>query len=200
MDYIELIVADIKNSNIPSEAFVLLLKETEGIRILPIIIGTSEAKSMIMIFNKIKSKRPSTHELFSQFILTADYILKETIIYRYDEGIYYSYLVFLHDDQEVKLDSRTSDAISLALLFDAPIKIVPSVMEQAIFNDIEYVHTDYFNLDTEENEINDCNQYIESQIHSMTDKELSDMLEGAIESEDFELAIKIQEEQQRRNG
>jgi len=194
MEYIELEVAQIENSQMPSEAFGLIMHEKRGKRVMTIIIGLQEARTLVLLHNKIQTRRPGTHELFKNFMQHTGYHLNKVLIYRYDEGVFFAHLLIENETGNFELDSRTSDAIAIALLTNAPIFIRKDIFEKlAVMSPkkeeiAENIHPD-IELQPEELEL-----YIENKLQEMSLSELEHLLQGAIDSEDFELASKIHEE------
>jgi len=194
MEYIEIEAIDVESSQMPSEAFALVMREKAGVREMTIVIGLHEARTLVLLINKIQTRRPGTHELFKNFLQQTRYRLDKVIIYHYDEGVFYAHLLLYNETHSFELDARTSDAIAIALLMNAPILIrgdifeklseIPTNKEEKIEN-----FTPDFELQPEELEL-----YIENKIHEMPLEELERLLQGAIDSEDFELASKIHEE------
>ena len=113
--YIELEIVDVQNSQTPNDAYVLLLKEKLGERILPIVIGLSEAKTIVLVLNKVTSRRPTTHELFKNFSDLLGYKVVKVQIEKFEEGIYYSNLYLTNGDETIILDARTSDAVAITI-------------------------------------------------------------------------------------
>ena len=202
MPKLELIVADIHAAQHPSEAFSLILKEKEGDRYVPIIIGMSEARAILVELNQSHTQRPLTHELFALLCDNMGCRLTEVDIVHYENGVYFADMQLMRPDNTVfTIDARPSDAIALALKAD-----VPFYMNSEIFND--NCLTD-LNEDEEVEEFNPADvlpdtqeirpdAYIEQKLLEMSTQELQTLLDGAVESEDFELASKIQEEINRR--
>lgn len=126
---IELIVADISNSLAQANAYALLMQEKEGERKLPVIIGSIEAQAIAFKLKNFKSPRPFTHDLFVSFAEMFNTRLKEVLIYKVLEGVFYSYLFFERDGEEYRLDARTSDAVALALRFDCPIYTTEAILQ-----------------------------------------------------------------------
>lgn len=108
-------------ASIHSSAFILLLKEINGPRTLPIVIAHPEAQSIAIELEKMKPKRPFTHDLFKTFASSYGIELKEVIIYDLKEGIFYAKLVCDQGGNKVEIDSRTSDAVALAVRFKCPV-------------------------------------------------------------------------------
>jgi len=198
---IELAVADIHAATQPSEAFSLILKEKEGERYVPIIIGMSEARAILVELNQSRTQRPLTHELFTSLCGQLGCHLEEVNIVHYENGVYFADLVIMRpDNTELVIDARPSDAIALALRTEAPFFMAEDIFNSNCLTD---------QLEEEEEEFNPVEMlsdmreirpdaYIEQKIKEMTTAELESLLEGAIESEDYELASKIQEEINRR--
>ena len=195
MEYIELEVLDVESSQMPSEAFALIVREKTGERQMTIVIGMQEARTLVLLLNKIQTRRPGTHELFKSFMQHAGCHLHKVTIYHYDEGVFFAHLLIENDvGSSFELDSRTSDAIAIALLMEASIFIRADIFEKLAVvapkeeEKIENLHPD-FDLQPEELEL-----YIENKLQEMPLAELERLLQGAIGSEDFELASKIHDE------
>lgn len=122
-------VVDISNSLAQANAYALLLQEVEGKRQLPVIIGSIEAQAIAFKLKGLKPPRPFTHDLFVSFAEMFRVELKEILIYKAIEGVFYSYLFFEQEGDIYRLDSRTSDAIALALRFDCPIYTTEAILE-----------------------------------------------------------------------
>ena len=132
MSLIKLRVNRISYSQNQSGAYAMILDEVDGKRKLPVVIGEFEAQSIAVALDKdIKPHRPFTHDLFKNFAFRFDVAIKRVIITKLVDGVFYSSLICERDKIEEIIDSRTSDAISLALRFKAPIFTHESVMEKA---------------------------------------------------------------------
>ena len=194
MEYIEIEVLDVESTPTPSEAFALIVREKEGEKEMTIVIGLQEARTLILLINKIQTRRPSTHELFKDFIQHANYQLNKVAINHYEEGVFHANLLLKNDSTEFELDARTSDAIAIALLMNVPIMIKTDIFEKLAVlpqkeeSKIEDLQLD-MDLQPEELEL-----YIENKLQEMPMEELEHLLQGAIDSEDFELASKIHDE------
>lgn len=125
---IELQVLNISNSQAQAGAYALVLGEKEGERQLPIIIGASEAQAMLIELKGIVPPRPLTHNLFASVLEILWVKLMRVLIYRVDNGVFYSYLYLKADEAIVRIDARTSDAIILALRMKAPILIYEDIL------------------------------------------------------------------------
>ncbi len=119
------------SSNNRSEAYVLVLSEKRGIRRLPIVIGLPEAQSIAVRLEKIQSPRPLTHDLFFSLAMSCDIDVLEVLIYDLRDGIFYSKLICDHQGTTIEVDARTSDAVAIALRFDAPIYTYDHVLQRA---------------------------------------------------------------------
>lgn len=191
MDYRRLIVRGISYSQTQSGAYALLLEQPEtGVK-LPIVIGNSEAQSISVGLEKdLHPPRPLTHDLFTNFVESAHYTLESVVIYKIVDGVFFSHLNFINKiiGDSITLDARTSDAVAMAVRFDSPIYTINQVINEAgILLDIQ-------NSDWKEEETNIPK---EKPIKSI--KELQEELDEAVKNEDFDLAVKIQEEIKNRN-
>ena len=198
---IELEVADIRNSQTQSEAYALLLRKKESNDFLPIIIGLSEARAIILEINKIPPRRPSTHDLFVQLAGVCNCTLQDVFIYKYEEGVFFANINLINEiGKEIILDARTSDAVTLALKQNKPIFIEEDIFIEHCF----HIEPEETNLSIDDDSADDGpeedDQYIDQKIREMSQAELEKLLAGAVESEDFELASKIHDEMERRKN
>lgn len=214
MEKTELTVADIHSAMQPSEAFSLILKEKEGERYVPVIIGMSEARAILVELNQSPTHRPLTHELFVSLADHHGTLLVEVNIVHYENGVYFADMVMISSDNKVfHLDARPSDAIALALKFNAPFFMDTAIFEANCMVDKKREDDDEEedddNLFREYNELADALEeaggeplpeaFIDSKLKEMNEEELQSLLDGAVESEDFELAEKIRQEMERRH-
>lgn len=200
MSKIELSVADIHAAVQPSEAFSLILKEKEGNRYVPIIIGMSEARAILVELNQSPTHRPLTHELFVSLSDNFGCSLTEVNIIHFENGVFFADMLMLRADGGVfHLDARPSDAIALALKCNAPFFMNADIFEQNCMEEEveEDAATFAETLSSDEDPVS-SDEYIAHKLMEMTNAELRSLLEGAIESEDFELASKIKMELERR--
>ena len=136
MKLIQLNIKGISYSETQTGAYALILSEADGNRSLPIIIGGFEAQSIAISMEKeLKPKRPLTHDLFKNFADRFNIYLKQIVIHKLVDGVFYSSLICERDKIEEIIDSRTSDAIAMALRFGAPIFIYDSILNQAGFDE-----------------------------------------------------------------
>ncbi|MDR1345980.1 MAG: bifunctional nuclease family protein [Bacteroidales bacterium] len=186
----------------PNEVFVLILKEKKDSgRAIPILIGLNEARCIVMEQSKAASKRPGTHELVGKVISAARFELQKVVIHHYEEGIFYANLILRDPDQNVfEIDSRTSDAVILALKFNIPIYIKDTILSKAAIFPTSVIQPEDFNAKKKElnEDMEAYNQFLDEKLRNMNKTELNNLLQGAVECEDYELASKIHEELTRR--
>ncbi|MDD4424990.1 MAG: bifunctional nuclease family protein, partial [Mariniphaga sp.] len=131
MQKIRLKILGLSVSQTQSGAYALVLSEENGNRRIPIIIGPVEAQAIAIQLEGLKPPRPLTHDLIKNIALAFNIVLIEVIIHKLDEGIFYSELLCEMNGQEVKIDSRTSDAVALALRFRCPIYTTEEILSKA---------------------------------------------------------------------
>jgi bifunctional DNase/RNase len=194
MEKIELEIIGITYSQSQSGAYVLILKEIEGDRNLPILIGQFEAQAIAMELQGVKSPRPLTHDLIKNIAKTFNIKLNEIIINDFKEGIYYALLVFERENKIFKVDARPSDAVALALRFNCPIYTTPEILDETgfILTGNEEVIVPPPNMQKEAEEVK------EPSFNLYTLEELEKMLEEAVEREDYEMASKLRDEIKKR--
>lgn len=190
MQKIELKIFGLSYSHSQSSAYALILDEKKGNRRLPIIVGGLEAQAIAIEVEKMKPARPLTHDLFKTFAETYGVSIKEIIINKFHEGIFYSVLVCFDGSNEIEIDSRTSDAVAIALRFDCPIYTYETVMASAgVHMEIE---------DEMDVEIEAFEQEDENELEILNLKELEESLQKAIENEEYEKASLIRDEIEKR--
>lgn len=202
---VELEVSDIRNAQSPSEAFALVLTERQGDRVLPIVIGMNEARAIVLEMSKMKPKRPTSHDLFLQLSDACNIVAENVEIHKFEEGIFYANINMRRENGELLvIDSRTSDAVVLALKWHIPIYIHEDVLDNYLSDNIDEVKNLMENEEPEEDDINlsdeNYDKYISAKLEEMTMEELEHLLEGAVECEDFEMASKIHEEIEKRKA
>ena len=126
---IELQVLNISNSQAQAGAYALVLGEAGGERQLPIIIGATEAQAMVIEMKGIVPPRPLTHNLFASVLEVLGVKLMRVLIYKVDNGVFYSYLYMKAEETILRIDARTSDAVALALRMNAPIFVYEEILE-----------------------------------------------------------------------
>jgi len=196
MDLIQLTIKGISYSQTQNGAYALILNEMNGERKLPIVIGAFEAQSIAIALEKdIIPPRPLTHDLFKNFSDIFGITIVEVIIHKLVDGVFYSSIVCRSDEKEEVIDARTSDAIALALRFQAPIYTHKTILEKA---GIYLKSTDKEEEEeVEETPIDDVTLG-KSDYSKMNIKELNQLLEEAVKNEDYEVAAKIRDEISKR--
>jgi bifunctional DNase/RNase len=169
---------------------------------LPIVIGAFEAQSIAIALEKeIKPPRPLTHDLFKSFADRFDIVVKQVIIHKLVDGVFYSSIICERDKIEEIIDARTSDAIALALRFQAPIFTYKNILDKAgiylntnpLDQEIDDVDNDGV-LSTPETFANEEKTSKADGYSQFTVKELYDKLEEAVQNEDYEKAARIRDE------
>ena len=195
MDYKQLIIRGISYSQTQSGAYALLLEHEEtGVK-LPVVIGNFEAQSISLGLEKdLRPPRPLTHDLFTKFVNSTHYTLESVIIYQIIDGVFFSNLNFKNTEngEELILDARTSDAVAMAVRFDAPIYTTEQVLNEAgILLEIDN------NNELPESET--ASESETSDLRKLSTEELQILLDDAVREEDYDTAMEIQEELKRRN-
>ena len=197
MDYKKLIIRGISYSQTQSGAYALLLEHEETSVKLPVVIGNFEAQSISLGLEKdINPPRPLTHDLFTQFVKNANFQIESVIIYQIKDGVFFSNINFKNplSDEELILDARTSDAVAMAVRFDAPIFTTSDVLNGAGIL-LEFDETPK----SEEDEADFENVSDVNDLSGLTSEELNTLLADAVKEEDFDTALRLQEEIKRRN-
>ncbi|MDP4797256.1 MAG: bifunctional nuclease family protein [Crocinitomicaceae bacterium] len=195
MEKIKLEIVGLSYSQTQSGAYALVLSEVNGNRRLPIIIGGFEAQAIAIELEKMVPTRPLTHDLFKSFATSFSIEVKEVIVYKLVEGIFYSKLICERNGTISEIDARTSDAIAIGVRFNCPVYTYESILASAgiLLDENEIDENDFLSESIEE-------PYEEDIISSHTEEELENQLNLAIENEDYELASKIRDEIQRRQA
>jgi len=206
MSLVRLNIKGISYSQTQSGAYALILSEVDGQRKLPIVIGAFEAQSIAIALEKdIQPPRPLTHDLFKNFSDRFDIVVKQVIIHKLVDGVFYASLICERDTVEEIIDARTSDAIALALRFSAPIFTYKNILEKAgiilktdskkeneenqpedvlLFDDLEF--------ESDEIKVSDDGY------SSKSIKKLQELLTKAVADEDYETAAKLRDEISKR--
>ena len=199
MELISLKVKGISYSETQSGAYALILSEKDGNRKLPIIIGGFEAQSIaIAIEDEIKPSRPLTHDLFKNFANKFNINIKKIIIHKLLDGVFYSSIICERNKIEEVIDSRTSDAIALALRFNAPILTYNSILEKAGFtasikSNKNFKTTDE-NWSQEFFSQNIKKNLIPKDLDKIKTSELKSFLNKMVSKENYEQAAKLRDE------
>lgn len=200
MKKIKLDIIGLSYSQTQSGAYALILGEAEGNRRLPIIIGSFEAQAIAIEIEKLTPTRPLTHDLFKSFADQFKISVKEIIIYNLVDGIFYSKIICERDNKIVEIDSRTSDAVAIAVRFKVPIYSYEFILSSAgiliegadlaFFDNVESL-----TLNAEVKPITTVPSYA-----NMSDEELQAHLLKAIDEESYEKAAQIRDEISKRKS
>ncbi len=192
MKKIQLKIAGLSYSQTRAGAYALILEEEEGKRRLPVIIGTTEAQSIAIQLEGLKPYRPLTHDLFVSMASSFHIEVLEVNIVRLEEGIFYSEIICKREHAKIKIDSRTSDAVAIALRFKAPIFVKESIMTKAgmLFDEDKGKFV--------ENSEDSKSEDKEKKYIDMTNDELNKLMEESVKNEDYETASLIRDELNKR--
>lgn len=198
MRKIKLNVVGISYSQSQSGAYALVLSEEEGDRRIPIIIGGFEAQAIAIQLEDLNPPRPLTHDLFFNYSRTFNINISEVLIYKLEEGVFYAKLFCMGpDNNEITIDSRPSDAIALALRFNCPIYTSEEILSKAgIVLEAEKEGDESSEL--EEMDLEKEENIVAKDYKGLTIGQLNNMLQEAINKEDYEKASDITDEINRR--
>ncbi|HUX58513.1 MAG TPA: bifunctional nuclease family protein [Bacteroidales bacterium] len=193
MKRVKLKVMGISYSQTQSGAYALILIEEEGERRIPIIIGGFEAQAIVIKLENLDPPRPLTHDLFKKFADEFKISVIEVMIYKLEEGVFFSKLVCNNGEREYSIDSRTSDAVAIALRFSCPIFITEEILEKA---GITINPTD--SKLSSEDEVENIFETEPTKYDSYSDEELYKMIDEAVRTEDYERAASVRDEIDKR--
>lgn len=191
MKKIDLEIVDIALSGSSSGAYALVLGEVNGNRKLPIVIGGAEAQSIAIELENMRPSRPLTHDLMKNTLSAFGMEVTEVLIHKMTEGIFYAQLTVTDGIREENIDSRSSDAVAIAVRFGCPIRCTEKVMDVAGV-DLESVEEDMHELEETEQEAQGADEE--------TLDELQKRLNEAIATENYELASELKKRIDRRKG
>lgn len=203
MSLVRLNIKGISYSQTQSGAYALVLSENEGERTLPIIIGAFEAQSIAIALEKeIKPPRPLTHDLFKTFADRFSIHIKQVIIHKLVDGVFYSSLICESDGIEEIIDARTSDAIALAIRFQSPIFTFENILDKAgiilKIKDQSKLEQAKFKMEDLVSELEEEEKEEESAFKNESLEELHKQLEQAVINENYELAARLRDEISKR--
>ena len=206
MSLVRLNIKGISYSQTQNGAYALILNEVDGDRKLPIVIGAFEAQSIAIALEKeIRPPRPLTHDLFKNFADRFDIVVKQVIIHKLVDGVFYSSLICERDKIEEIIDARTSDAIALALRFQAPIFTYKNILDKAGI--YLKVNPKKEGEDDENEDSILMDELVANELEPIeprenfkgkTLEELQTLLEEAVNNEDYEKAAHIRDEISKR--
>lgn len=191
MNKVNLEIIGLTYSESSTGAYVLVLGDKNSRRRLPIVIGSAEAESIAVGIEKHKNGRPHTHDLFLRFAHEFGVQIMEVVINRFRDGVYYAMLVCKQGDDLTMVDARPSDAIAIAVRVGCEIYAYESVMEEAgiIMDDMDELTEDGAKDDNSINKVQN-----EHDLELLTLNELEDLLQMAIDDEDYQKAAQIRDE------
>jgi uncharacterized protein len=193
MKRIKLKVMGISYSQTQSGAYALILIEEKGERRIPIIIGGFEAQAIVIKLENLDPPRPLTHDLFKKFADEFGITIVEVMIYKLEEGVFFSKLVCNNGEKEYSIDSRTSDAVAIALRIGCPIFITEEILEKAGIT----INPNDTGISTV-NEVDNLFEPDRAKYDTYSDEELYKMIDEAVKTEDYERAAAIRDEIEKR--
>ncbi|HUZ61234.1 MAG TPA: bifunctional nuclease family protein [Hanamia sp.] len=192
MKKIELEIVALSHSITQTHSYAVVLGEVNGLRRLPIVIGGFEAQAIAVALERMQPSRPLTHDLMKNFMMAFNIDLHEIIINDLQEGIFYSKLICSSDKDTVEIDSRTSDAVALAVRFGCPIFTYDNILESAgILMDED---------DKKKKVVVSHNDEGSDDLKKLSVMELESLLSEVLEHEDYIKAASIRDEINRRKG
>ncbi|MEO9004095.1 MAG: bifunctional nuclease domain-containing protein [Ginsengibacter sp.] len=190
MKKIELEIVALSHSITQTHSYAVVLGEVNGLRRLPIVIGGFEAQAIAVALERMQPSRPLTHDLMKNFMMAFNIDLHEIIINDLQEGIFYSKLICSSDKDTVEIDSRTSDAVALAVRFGCSIYTYDNILESAgILMDED---------DKKKKVVVSHNDEGTDDLKTMSVLELETLLNDVLEHEDYIKAASIRDEINRR--
>ena len=193
MKKIELEIVALSHSITQTHSYAVVLGEVNGLRRLPIVIGGFEAQAIAVALEKMQPSRPLTHDLVKNFMNAFAIDLHEIIICDLQEGIFYSKLVCSSEHDTIEIDSRTSDALALAVRFGCPIYTYENILESAGIL-MEDTGTGKKKKSKQEVVVEEQGSTGNEDLKTMTVEELDVLLNEVLESEDYIRAIAIRDE------
>jgi len=195
MNKIELEIVALSHSITQTHSYAVVLGEVDGLRRLPIVIGGFEAQAIAVALERMQPSRPLTHDLFANFMNTFGIELTEVLIYKLEEGIFFSKLICRHEGEIVEIDSRTSDALAMAVRFTCKIYTYENILEAAGL----YLEQPETTVEpTAEQKPGKVpvggGKNIDTDMKSMSLEELNKLLQKVLEQEDYVRAINIRDE------
>ncbi|MCU0445205.1 MAG: DUF151 domain-containing protein [Microscillaceae bacterium] len=195
MSKIKLKILGLSSSQSQTGSFALVLGENKGNRRLPIIIGMFEAQAIAIEIEKIVPNRPMTHDLFKSFAQAFNFQVTEIVISDLKEGVFFAKIVCYDGSQEIEIDARPSDAIAIGLRFNVPIYTYEFIMSEAgiVLSESE---------DDDGSILQDVEEPVSSGKDRLKDysfEALQEMLNEALERENYEEAARIRDEMNKRN-
>lgn len=198
MKKIELEIIALSHSMSGTQSYAVVLGEVNGLRKLPIVIGGFEAQAIAVALERMKPTRPLTHDLIKNITSAFNIELLEVIINDLQEGVFYATLVCMNDHQTAEIDSRTSDAIALAVRYGCPIYTFEHILDNASME----MNTSAISSSSEPFHSGSATEptSTENDLSHLSIIELQKMLDQVLESEDYIKAAAIRDEINRRKS
>lgn len=194
MKKIELEIVALSHSITQTHSYAVVLGEVNGLRRLPIVIGGFEAQAIAVALERMEPSRPLTHDLFANFMATFAIDLIEVVIYKLEEGIFFARLVCKNGAETIEIDSRTSDALALAVRANCRIYTYENILETAGL----YLDTTESGPEPKEQENSPGKKIVgkdtSRDLKSMSLDELNALLQQVLDQEDYVMAITIRDE------
>ncbi len=169
--------------------------KTNNPRRFSMIIGKSEAESIVLKIRGLVTPRPLTYDLMTTVLYELNALLEKVVIYKMKANVFYSYLYLLNDkNEQIVVDARTSDAVALAMCVNAPIFITADVMDIVG----EYVADALIDVELGYKGLEEIKDIPENQLEKMSKKTLLRFLEIAVEKENFEIAVQLRDAIEKR--
>jgi len=196
MKKIELEIVALSHSITQTHSYAVVLGEVDGLRRLPIVIGGFEAQAIAVALERMQPSRPLTHDLFANFMTTFGIELTEVIIYKLEEGIFFSKLICRHDGENIEIDSRTSDALAMAVRANCKIYTYENILEAAgLYLEQPESAVEPTASEEKPGKVPVSNRPVpETDMKSMNLDELNKLLQKVLEQEDYVRAINIRDE------
>lgn len=197
MKKIRLEIVGLSYSQTQSGAYALVLGEENGQRRLPIIIGGFEAQAIAIELEKMAPSRPLTHDLFKSFAESFSIEVQEVIIYNLVEGIFFAKLICNNEERSVEIDARTSDAIAIAVRFNCPIYTYEFILSTAgiVLDESE---AENLSVPSQGAPVTEPSATVSAELSGKSIEELKELLNHAIDEENYEKASKIRDEINKR--
>ena len=196
MKKIELEIVALSHSVTQTHSYAVVLGEVNGLRRLPIVIGGFEAQAIAVALERMQPSRPLTHDLFANFMTTFNIELIEVVIYKLEEGIFFSRLICKNEDEVIEIDSRTSDALALAVRANCHIYTFENILETAglYLDQTEPPQQEGAEADPEKKTTPKTTSTGNGDLKDLNLEELNTLLQQVLEQEDYVRAISIRDE------
>jgi bifunctional DNase/RNase len=192
----ELEIVALSHSITQTHSYAVVLGEVDGLRRLPIVIGGFEAQAIAVALERMQPSRPLTHDLFSNFMTTFGILLTEVVIYKLEEGIFFSKLICRHDGDNIEIDSRTSDALALAVRANCKIFTYENILEAAGLYLEQSESSGEVGADSKAGKSVPISGKTpaENELKGMSLDDLNKLLQNVLDQEDYVKAINIRDE------